>query len=100
MEESIKQRVERKLKRIADKEGLTFHEVNKIYKSQFKFTKSVIESIPKEEMRVMPKEELEKLVFNYIYIGKLYTSEALQEWANKTKDNRNNKYNKNGSKED
>lgn len=93
--EFIRKRVERRLRRIAEAEKITFNEVYKIFRSQFLFTKQTIEGLDKEWLRTTSEEEIKELVFNFIYIGKIHSSKRLQDYGN----NKNNlKGEKNGKK--
>jgi hypothetical protein len=69
--------------RIANNRGLTYHEVNEIFKSQFAFAAEELSKYSKEDLANMTEEELKKLSFNFIYLGKLFTNKKLQEYGNK-----------------
>lgn len=75
----LRKRLVKRFRKIADDYGITYAEVLKIYKSQFKFTKQKIEELTSEEIENMDDDELEKYTFNYIYIGKVFTNNKLKE---------------------
>ncbi len=80
---TIRERIAKRMQRLAAKHNITYHEVYKIYKSQFEFTAQKIGEYTKEELANMPEEELKQLVFNFIYLGKVYTNKKLQKLGNK-----------------
>lgn len=79
----IRKRVIKRFRRIANQNNTTYAEVLKAFKSQFKFTKEKIEELSKEKLANMSEKELEDYVFNYIYLGKIFTTKKLQEYGNK-----------------
>ena len=81
--EFIRKRVEKGLRRIANKENITYTEVYKVFRSQFLFAKETIEGLDKEWLASTSEEELKELVFNFIYIGKIHSSKRLQDYGNK-----------------
>jgi len=76
--EYIRKRVEKRLRRLANEEGLTYAEVIKVFKSQFRFVRETIESKDEDWYETAEDEELEKLAFNLVYIGKIYASSGLR----------------------
>ena len=80
---SIRKRFEEKLREIAIAEGVEVKEVREVFRSQFKFTKEKIEAIDKKWLAKAAVAEINKIVFNYIYIGKVHSGNRLQEYANK-----------------
>lgn len=54
-----------------------------MWRSQFAFAKETIEKYDKEYLANASKEELEELVFNFIYLGKIHSAESLQKYGNK-----------------
>ncbi len=89
--EFIRKRVEKRLRRIAEKEGITYNEAYKIFRSQFLFTKQMIEGYDKEWLATTNEEEIKELVFNFIYIGKIHSSPALQKFGNNKNINKGEK---------
>lgn len=81
--EYIRKRVERKFRRIADKEKMTYTEVYKVFKSQFLFAKEKLEGYDKAFLATATEEEIKELVFNFVYIGKIHSSKRLQIHGNK-----------------
>ncbi len=79
--EFIRKRVEKRLRRIAEKEGITYNEVYKIFRSQFLFAKQTIEGYDKQWLDTVSDEEIKELVFNFIYIGKIHSSPRVRKWA-------------------
>jgi len=82
--ESLKIKFHKKLQKIAREEGLTHFEVEKIFKSQFKFTKETIEALDREFLDNATEEELSKYVFNYMLLGKVVTDARQRDWAKRT----------------
>jgi len=80
--EYIRKKVEKRLRRIANKEGITYTEVYKIFRSQFLFAKEKIEGLDKEWLADARPEELRELVFNFIYIGKIHSGVRSQAFGN------------------
>lgn len=80
--EYIRKRVEKRLRRIANEEKITYNEVYKVFRSQFLFAKQKIEGYDKEWLATTSEEEIKKLVFNFIYIGKIHSSKKLQIFGN------------------
>lgn len=81
--ESIQKRIRKRLEEIAIKERVEPSEALKVFRSQFLFAKTKIESIEKEWLRTASEEELKELVFNFIYIGKIHSNKLLQKFGNK-----------------
>lgn len=79
----LKERLVKRFRQIASKHGVTYTEVNTIFKSQFKFTKEKIEEISKEDLSNMEEKDLEKFVFNFLFLGKMFTDKKLQEFGKK-----------------
>ena len=77
---TVKERIVKRFRKIANDHGITYNEVQKVFKSQFEFTKDVIE---KQDMSGKTDKELEKLVFTYLYLGKVYTNKKLKEFGNR-----------------
>lgn len=71
------------MRRISNKYGIPYAEVNKVFRSQFQFAKEKIEELDKETLSTASKQELEEIVFNFLYLGKIHTNEALQKLGNK-----------------
>jgi len=92
--ESLKRRIDRRIQQIAKEEGLTNYEVEKIFKSQFKFAKDTIEGLDEEFLMSGDEDELDTYVFNFSYIGKIVTDLKRREWARATKEEDKLKYNK------
>ena len=91
--EFIRKRIEKRLRRIADEEKISYNEVYKVFRSQFLFAKEKIEGYEKEWLATASEDEIKELVFNFIYIGKIHSSPKLQKFGN----NKNNlKGEKNG----
>lgn len=84
--ETPRQRVIKRLRQIANEEGITYTEVHNAFNSQFKFTKEKIEELEEEHIANASKEELEEYVFNFIYLGKVHTNQRLQALTNKRKE--------------
>jgi hypothetical protein len=83
----VKQRIATRLRKIAIDEGITYHEVNKIWQSQFKFAKEKLESYSPEHLANASKDELEEIVFNFLYLGKIFTTPGIQWKVNKKREN-------------
>jgi len=81
--ESIRKRFEERLREIAIAEGVEVSEIRTVFRSQFKFTKEKIEELDKKWLSGVSLDELKKLVFNYLYIGKVHSGQRLQEYGNK-----------------
>lgn len=64
----------------------------KVYTSQFLFAKTMIEGYDKEWLATTTDDEIEKLVFNFIYIGKVHSSVALQKFGNNKNKERDEEY--------
>lgn len=79
----IKKRIVKRFRRIANDRGITYAEVLKVFRSQFKFTKETIEKLETEDLSKMSAEELDNYVFNFMYLGKIYTNKQLQKTGNK-----------------
>jgi len=79
----VRKRIVKRMMRLANDKGLTYFEVNKVFKSQFACAEEELKKHTKEELANMSEEELSKLVFNFIYLGKLFTNKKLQEHGNK-----------------
>lgn len=90
--EFIRKRVERRLRRISNDEEVSYHEVYKVFRSQFLFAKEKIEGLDKEWLRNTSEEELQELVFNFIYIGKIHSSKKLQTFGNNKNDLKGEKH--------
>lgn len=80
--EFIRKRVEKRLRRIAEKEKIPYNEVYKVFRAQFLFAKNKIEGYDKEWLATTSEEEIKELVFNFIFIGKIHSSMKLQEFGN------------------
>lgn len=91
--ETIRKRIVKKIRRIASKHGTTYAEANEVFRSQFRFAKMKIEELDEAWLATATKKELEELVFNFLYLGKIHSSEGLQKFAinkhNKLKDGDN-----------
>jgi len=79
----VRQRIVKRMMRLANDKGLTYFEVYRIFKSQFACAEEELKKHTKEELANMSEKELSELVFNFIYIGKLFTNKKLQEYGNK-----------------
>ena len=79
----VRQRITKRMMRLANDKGITYYEVNKIFKSQFACAEEELKKYSKEELANMSEDELKKLVFNFIYLGKLFTNKKLQEHGNR-----------------
>ena len=79
---SIRKRFEERLREIALAEGVEVSEIRTVFRSQFKFTKENIEAINKEWLAKSAVAEINKLVYNYIYIGKVHSGQRMQEYGN------------------
>ena len=71
------------MRRIALKNKVPNAEVQKIWKSQFGFTKELLESYSKEYLATATEEELKEIVINFLYLGKVHSAESLQQFGNK-----------------
>lgn len=87
--ETTRQKMVKRLRQIANAEGITYAEVQKIFESQFKFTKQTIEELDSEYLENASEEELKKHVFNFIYLGKVHTGKRLQTLTKKRKEKKN-----------
>ena len=95
--EFIRKRVEKRLRRISNKEGVTYNEVYKVFRSQFLFAKEKIEGLDKEWLASADEEEIKELVFNFIFIGKIHSSPRLQEFGNNKNQLKGEKHGKESS---
>lgn len=91
IKDSTRKKVEKAFRRIADEEGITYTEVLKIFRTQFLFAKEKIEGYDEEWLASTTEEELDKLVFNFVYIGKVYSSKKRQIYANNKKKRKDEK---------
>ena len=83
--ETTRLKVIKRLRRIANEEGLTYSEVHKVFMSQFKFAKEQLEAFDPKYLENASEAELERHVFNFLYLGKIHTKKKLQKLANKRK---------------
>ena len=83
MKESIKKRLAKRFRRIASQNKVSNYELQKVWRSQFAFAKEKLESYDKKVLAKATKEELEEIVINFLYLGKIYSSESLQKFGNK-----------------
>jgi len=81
--ESIRKRLAKRFRRIAKQNKVSNYELQKVWKSQFAFAKEKLEAYDKEELANASKEELEEIVINFLYLGKIHSSKSLQEFGNK-----------------
>lgn len=86
----VRKRIVKRFRKIANKHNVTYAEVLKIFKSQFKFTKEKIEGLSNEDIENMSEEQLEEYTFNYIYLGKIYTNKKLQEYGKRKRKSKGN----------
>lgn len=76
--ETARQKVIKRFRQIANAKGITYAEVQKVFNSQFEFAKEKLEELDEEYLKNASKEELEKHVFNFIYLGKIHSGIRIQ----------------------
>ena len=77
----VRARLVKRFRRIANKNNITYTEVLKIFRSQFKFTRDKIAELSSDEIEGLTEEQLGEYTFNFIYLGKIYTNKKLQEYG-------------------